>query len=285
MDTLLLIREKYTTFTTVEKRIADYIFESGELLLEKSVQEASQAIGSSSASLVRFSRTLGYDGFSQFKQKLSIAYAMHVDNKDYFEEVNDTETPSSIKKKLKVRMNQMVETTNTALSDKTLLTVASCMEQAEIIYVYGIGASAIVAQDLSQKFSRIGKQVLFIQDPHLLVVDLSVEKERALFIGISMKGNTKEVVDIGFVAQHLQVPIVAITAKEDSNLGKLATHILQSISGENFQMRTAATMDLMAQLYVVDILFYLYLSEHFDQSYEKLQITRQAVELLQDQQK
>ncbi|MDN6029573.1 MAG: MurR/RpiR family transcriptional regulator [Lactococcus plantarum] len=285
MDTLLLIREKYTTFTTVEKRIADYIFESGELLLEKSVQEASQAIGSSSASLVRFSRTLGYDGFSQFKQKLSIAYAMHVDNKDYFEEVNDTETPSSIKKKLKVRMNQMVETTNTALSDKTLLTVASCMEQAEIIYVYGIGASAIVAQDLSQKFSRIGKQVLFIQDPHLLVVDLSVEKERALFIGISMNGNTKEVVDIGFVAQHLQVPIVAITAKEDSNLGKLATHILQSISGENFQMRTAATMDLMAQLYVVDILFYLYLSEHFDQSYEKLQITRQAVELLQDQQK
>ena len=210
---------------------------------------------------------------------------MHVDNKDYFEEVNDTETPSSIKKKLKVRMNQMVETTNTALSDKTLLTVASCMEQAEIIYVYGIGASAIVAQDLSQKFSRIGKQVLFIQDPHLLVVDLSVEKERALFIGISMNGNTKEVVDIGFVSKQLQVPIVAITAKEDSNLGKLATHILHSISGENFQMRTAATMDLMAQLYVVDILFYLYLSEHFDQSYEKLQITRQAVELLQDQQK
>ncbi|HCN73972.1 MurR/RpiR family transcriptional regulator [Pseudolactococcus plantarum] len=285
MDTLLLIREKYTTFTTVEKRIADYIFESGELLLEKSVQEASQAIGSSSASLVRFSRTLGYDGFSQFKQKLSIAYAMHVDNKDYFEEVSDSETPSSIKKKLKVRMNQMVETTNTALSDKTLLTVASCMEQAEIIYVYGIGASAIVAQDLSQKFSRIGKQVLFIQDPHLLVVDLSVEKERALFIGISMNGNTKEVVDIGFVSKQLQVPIVAITAKEDSNLGKLATHILHSISGENFQMRTAATMDLMAQLYVVDILFYLYLSEHFDQSYEKLQITRQAVELLQDQQK
>ena len=285
MDTLLLIREKYTTFTTVEKRIADYIFESGELLLEKSVQEASQAIGSSSASLVRFSRTLGYDGFSQFKQKLSIAYAMHVDNKDYFEEVSDSETPSSIKKKLKVRMNQMVETTNTALSDKTLLTVASCMEQAEIIYVYGIGASAIVAQDLSQKFSRIGKQVLFIQDPHLLVVDLSVEKERALFIGISMNGNTKEVVDIGFVSKQLQVPIVAITAKEDSNLGKLATHILHSISGENFQMRTAATMDLMAQLYVVDILFYLYLSEHFDQSYKKLQITRQAVELLQDQQK
>lgn len=285
MDTLLLIREKYTTFTTVEKRIADYIFESGELLLEKSVQEASLAIGSSSASLVRFSRTLGYDGFSQFKQKLSIAYAMHVDTKDYFEEVSDSETPSSIKKKLKVRMNQMVETTNAALSDKTLLTVASCMEQAEIIYVYGIGASAIVAQDLSQKFSRIGKQVLFIQDPHLLVVDLSVEKERALFIGISMNGNTKEVVDIGCVAQQLKVPIVAITAKEDSNLGKLATHILQSISGENFQMRTAATMDLMAQLYVVDILFYLYLSEHFDQSYEKLQITRQAVELLQDQQK
>lgn len=282
MDTLLLIREKYTTFTTVEKKIADYIFESGEMLLEKSVQEASQTIGSSSASLVRFSRTLGYDGFSQLKQKLSIAYAIHADNKDYFEEVSDRETPSSIKKKLKVRINQMVETTNHALSDRILLSVTSCIEHATIIFVYGIGASAIVAQDLSQKFSRIGKQVQFIQDTHLLIVALSNEKDNALFIGISMKGETKEVVDIGYVAQEMNVPIIAITANEKSSLGKLATHILHSISGENFQMRTAATMDLMAQLYVVDILFYLYLSEHFDKSYERLQLTKQAVELLQN---
>ncbi len=40
-------------------------------MLVKSAQEVAGEIGSSSAALVRFTRELGYDGFSQFKQKLS----------------------------------------------------------------------------------------------------------------------------------------------------------------------------------------------------------------------
>ncbi len=63
MDTLLIIRQNYSNFTTVEKKIADYIFEVGEKMLEKSAQEVASEIGSSSAALVRFSRKLGYDGF------------------------------------------------------------------------------------------------------------------------------------------------------------------------------------------------------------------------------
>ena len=37
MDTLLIIRQNYSSFTTVEKKIADYIFEVGEKMLEKSL--------------------------------------------------------------------------------------------------------------------------------------------------------------------------------------------------------------------------------------------------------
>ena len=40
-------------------------------------------------------------------------------------------------------------------------------------------------------------------------------------------------------------------------------------------------MSLMAQLYVVDILFYMYVSEHFTESYDKLEKTRDAIKLLE----
>ena len=39
MDTLLIIRQNYSSFTTVEKKIADYIFEVGEKMLEKMEHE------------------------------------------------------------------------------------------------------------------------------------------------------------------------------------------------------------------------------------------------------
>ena len=54
MDALLVIRQNYSNFTPVEKKIADYIFEVGDQILDKSAQEVAQEIGSSSAALVRF---------------------------------------------------------------------------------------------------------------------------------------------------------------------------------------------------------------------------------------
>ncbi|MGL5448870.1 MAG: MurR/RpiR family transcriptional regulator [Lactococcus cremoris] len=282
MDTLLIIRQNYSNFTTVEKKIADYIFEVGEKMLEKSAQEVASEIGSSSAALVRFSRKLGYDGFSQLKQKLSASYAVHEDDEDYYKEVNDSETPSSIKNKLKVRVNHMVETTNAALSDDEIMAAVALIDEAESIFVFGIGASSMVAQDIFQKFSRIGKQVFFIQDAHLFVSSLSISDRKTIFIGISMKGETKEVIELARVVRGMEIPIIAITSREESTLGQMSDYILHSVSGEDYQMRTAATMSLMAQLYVVDILFYMFVSEHFSESYDKLEKTRDAIKLLEE---
>ncbi len=177
---------------------------------------------------------------------MSASYAAHVDDEEYYKEVNDSESPTSIKNKLKVRVNHMVETTNSALLDDEIMEAVSSIDAAENIFVFGIGASSMVAQDIFQKFSRIGKQVIFIQDAHLFVSSLSVSNKKTIFIGISM-----------------------------------ADCILHSVSGEDYQMRTAATMSLMAQLYVVDILFYMYVSEHFTESYDKLEKTRDAIKLLE----
>lgn len=281
MDTLLVIRQNYSNFTPVEKKIADYIFKVEDQILDKSAQEVAKALGTSTAALVRFSRKLGYDGFSQLKQKLSATYAFHADDKKYYEEVSDAETPRSLKNKLKVRINHMVETTNDALADEAIKKAVTMIANKDLIFVFGIGASAIVAQDIFQKFSRIGKKVVFLQDTHLFVSALAVHQNDALFLAISMKGETREVLDIAKLAQKMTIPLIVISGREDSTLAKLADCLLHSVSGEDYKMRTAATMSLMAQLYVVDVLFYMYVSEHFAQSYEKLQQTKDVIKKLE----
>lgn len=281
MDTLLVIRQNYSNFTPVEKKIADYIFEVEEQILGKSAQEVAKDLGTSTAALVRFSRKLGYAGFSQLKQKLSASYAFHADDKKYYEEVSDAETPRSLKNKLKVRINHMVETTNDALADEAVEKAVAMIKNKDLLFVFGIGASAIVAQDIFQKFSRIGKKVVFLQDTHLFVSALAVHQNDALFMAVSMKGETKEVIDIAKLAQEMTIPLIVISGREDSTLAKLADCLLHSVSGEDYKMRTAATMSLMAQLYVVDVLFYMYVSKHFAQSYQKLQQTKDIIKKLE----
>lgn len=281
MDTLLVIRQNYSNFTPVEKKIADYIFEVEEQILGKSAQEVAKDLGTSTAALVRFSRKLGYAGFSQLKQKLSASYAFHADDKKYYEEVSDAETPRSLKNKLKVRINHMVETTNDALADEAVEKAVAMIKHKDLLFVFGIGASAIVAQDIFQKFSRIGKKVIFLQDTHLFVSALAVHQNDALFMAVSMKGETKEVIDIAKLAQEMTIPLIVISGREDSTLAKLADCLLHSVSGEDYKMRTAATMSLMEQLYVVDVLFYMYVSKHFAQSYQKLQQTKDVIKKLE----
>lgn len=281
MDTLLVIRQNYSNFTPVEKKIADYIFEVEEQILAKSAQEVAKDLGTSTAALVRFSRKLGYAGFSQLKQKLSASYAFHADDKKYYEEVSDAETPRSLKNKLKVRINHMVETTNDALADEAVEKAVAMIKNKDLLFVFGIGASAIVAQDIFQKFSRISKKVVFLQDTHLFVSALAVHQNDALFMAVSMKGETKEVIDIAKLAQEMTIPLIVISGREDSTLAKLADCLLHSVSGEDYKMRTAATMSLMAQLYVVDVLFYMYVSKHFAQSYQKLQQTKDIIKKLE----
>lgn len=285
MDTLLIIRQNYSNFTNVEKKIADYIFEIGESILEKSSQEASKDLTVSSATLVRFSRKIGFSGFAQLKQKLSASYALHAEEQSYYEEVNDSETPNSIKNKLKIRINHMVEATNLDLNDSSLTKVNQLIDGAELVFIFGIGASSIVAEDFYQKFIRIGKRVFIHQDVHLLAASMAIYKKDAIFIVVSARGETKECIELSKIAISSNIPIVVLTTKENSTLATLSDYCLISNSGEDYQMRTAATMSLMSQLYVVDVLFYMYVSENFKESYGNIENTATAIKLLNDKTK
>ncbi|GAB2028255.1 MurR/RpiR family transcriptional regulator [Lactovum odontotermitis] len=281
MNALLLISEKYAEYSPVEKKIADFILKQEGQILEMSAQELARRTGTSPAALVRFSRTLGFSGFPQLKQQLSAALAS-MDHASDYEEVSRNETVASIKSKVRARMINMVEQTNCLLTDKSVKAASKLIDKSQAVFVYGIGASSLVAQDIYQKLTRIGKAVFFTQDLHHIAATLVSLKENSSFIAISNSGETKEVIRLAKIAQKNNIPVIGLTGRENSSLGEICEVVLNSVSGEAFTLRTAATMSLMAQLYVVDILFYDYLSQHFDESLDGIQATRETIKFLEE---
>lgn len=279
MNALLLINEKYADFSPVERKIADFILQNEGQILEMSAQELARRTGTSPAALVRFSRALGFSGFPQLKQMLSAALASMEHATDY-EEVSQNETVASIKSKVRARMINMVEQTNQLLTDESIKSASKLIDESKSVFVYGIGASSLVAQDIYQKFTRIGKPVFFTQDLHHIAATLVALRENSCFIAISNSGETKEVIKLAKIAEKNNIAVIALTGREDSSLGKNCEILLNSVSGEAFTLRSAATMSLMAQLYVVDILFYDYLSQHFDESLSGIQATREIIKFL-----
>ncbi|MEG1875666.1 MAG: MurR/RpiR family transcriptional regulator, partial [Angelakisella sp.] len=71
MGCLSRIREFYPGFTSSEQKIADFILGNADHALECTAAELSVASGVSPATVIRFTKTIGFSGFSEMKLNLA----------------------------------------------------------------------------------------------------------------------------------------------------------------------------------------------------------------------
>lgn len=265
MNVLLQIQQNIQSYTLGQKKIAKYIIENPQELLSMSVQELAAKLDTSSASLVRFSKMLGLKGFTDLKQRVSAGLSK-ISNTDSLKEIDKGDSVAEIKKKVLIRMDYMVQQVNKVLDNKQVERAAQLIRKSEYVFSFGLGASSLAAQDISQKFSRIGKQAVFNTDITLIATSMTLLKNKSCLIAVSNSGETTEVVKICNLAESLGIPVIGITQQINSKVASKSQIILTPSSGEKIPVRTAATMSLMAQLYVVDILFYDYVANNFETS-------------------
>lgn len=275
---IYLLKEKLSQLSKTEKKLATWILENPKQVTTMTVTKLSEVSDASPATIVRLCYSLGLAGFTDLKFRLSreekiIDQALHTD-------IVKNENVSTIKKKLKFTLNNAFEETISLLSDQDILKAVSMIEEAEIIYTFGIGASGLAASDLFQKFTRVGKSIMYSLDNHLLSTAIASTEKKKLVIVISNSGEKKEVNDLIHVAKAYDAPIIAITSNANSNTGQLADVTLLTASGIEAPIRSSATNSLMVQFYVVDTIFSTYASKHYDSVIEKLNTSKNAIDIL-----
>ncbi|MSE19580.1 SIS domain-containing protein, partial [Pantoea agglomerans] len=80
--------------------------------------------------------------------------------------------------------------TSKGLNKDVLQRTVDLLGEASIIQTYGLGASSLVAQDFTQKFSRIGTSVLNTQDTHLMASNFLTQRNKQVLFLISDSGET-----------------------------------------------------------------------------------------------
>ncbi|MQS76898.1 MurR/RpiR family transcriptional regulator [Lactobacillus halodurans] len=270
MESLIFsIKQKLPELTKTEQRIANFIIEHPNEVTTMSVQDLSELIPTSSASIVRFSKIFCQSGgFSELKMKLSAEGDL---DKEIYQEIAPDDSITDLKKKLSFRINQTILQTNTKLTDQALKDAIKILKEKSLIVSFGIGASHITAEDFQQKFFRIGKTVITNSDHHVISTILLAQKEQAALLVVSNSGETKEAIEIAQLAKQNKIPIIVLTHNYVSALAKLATVILiQDDSTENSSLRSAATTSLIAQFYAIDLLYYSYFKLDFSKHVKEI---------------
>lgn len=278
MSCLYIIKQNLNNFTDGERKIANYILENKDDVINFSAQELANRVDGSAAGVVRFSKKLGFKGFTNLKVELA---------KDNEEFKNDFNEIIRVDDDIKVMVKKAI-TANIATLEKTsgLINFDSLSEAIEIlknskkIYIYGIGASGLVALDFQYKLLRIKKEVIYNLDSHIQLATASIMDKEDVAIGISYSGETKEVTLAIDEAKRIGAKTIAITKSGNNSRLSKSSYISLYIPNEEKEMRLGAISSRMSALTLVDLLYLGIIKSDISYTKEYLKETRKLIKNL-----
>ncbi len=241
------------------------------------VHEVADCAGTSSAGVVRFCRSIGVQGFSDLKLQLSaISNQIYEEPRGYWD-IEPNEEKSSVINKTVNNSIQALRDTSEYIDIDIIEQAVAMLKEASIIYVYGVGASSIVADDVALKWLRLGKPTLAGSDAHKVATAIANAPKNAVFFGISYSGNTKEVWKLTELAIKHGLRTLGLSRFGKSKLSSVSELMLYTSHAPEAVLRSGATSSRLSQLLAIDILFFVYASVDFESTREQLEQSRDAI--------
>ncbi|WP_035618832.1 MurR/RpiR family transcriptional regulator [Lacticigenium naphthae] len=274
-NVLLTIREKESRLPKSERKIAQFILGNAMDVISMNASTLANKADSSAAAVIRFCHSLGLKGFTDLKLQLSAN--MSEIREDIHTDITYGDPIEMVKRKFLLNTQHTFYETNDALDEEILQQINEIIHESPVIFVYGLGSSSIAGQDLQQKFSRLGKIVMSSTDQHYLAASLKSADKNALFIAISNTGEKKETLALATLAKKMKVKVVSVTHLTDNPLANLADYALKTAPSKEAPLRSGATLSVLMQLYALDILFLTYVTTYYEESFEVLEKSKDAL--------
>ncbi len=208
------IQASLSTLPTAEQRVAKLVLKDPRRFASLPVGDLAQLSHVSKPTVLRFCRSMGYDGLTDFKLKLAgtisegVPYIHRsVDAADKVPDVAVKVIDNAVAAFLKYR-NEL-----SSLSiGKAVDALQHAYENRGRIEIYGVGNSGVVAMDAQHKFFRLGVNTLAYSDGHMQVMSAALLKPGDVALIISNSGRTRDLIDATDIARKHGATTIAITA-------------------------------------------------------------------------
>lgn len=263
------IKRMYNALRSSEKKVADYVLQNGYSVSKMPLAQFSREAGVSESTVIRFVKSIGCNGYSEFKMELM---------KDWGRESAEEKSGSRLLVELHIDGNEKVEDiplklvgiTTKALEDTLKILdmddykkAVKMIRTSNIIDVYGVGNSGSVAGDIANKFLRIGLNCRAYSDNHLQQICASHLTANDLAIAISHSGSTIDTVNALKIARESGAKTIALTNFKGSAISGHADITLYTGDIETaFYSETMVSR--ISQLAIVDMLYMGVLLSDYD---------------------
>ena len=188
MQPLLLIRAGRGQMSAIERRIADFILDNAHLLRDYSSQQLANALGISQSSVVKFSQKLGFKGYPDLKYSIGEAVARNGESAEPDDTGGVADADDALARGLWQAKSRAEEETRLLNPPERLQALAAMLQDADRIFVVGIGEDSVMARAFATRLSLLGLLAIHHFDPVLVPAEVSNAGARDLLLLFSERG-------------------------------------------------------------------------------------------------
>ena len=251
LDKILCV---YKNLYEAEKKIADYVINNKEKVIEMTVSELATQSNVSEATIVRFCKKCDFKGFHDLK--INIAKEMVNSNNDKISNELDFNNISQSLQNILANKIEELKQTISMIHEEDIKKILDAIKKARIVQFAAVGNTIPVAMDGTYKFNQLGIASVTntIWETQLAFAYTLTNKD--VVIVISNSGSSKKLVTLLEIANKRQATTISITNHENSPVANESKYHINTATREKlfldeFSFSRVSAMVIIEALYLL----------------------------------
>lgn len=264
IDTINIL---FDSFFEQEKKIANYILSHHKDVVNMTIGELALASGVSIATVSRFCRKCGVEGFHHLKIGLAKEIVLNEFDGSVSNDISIDQIAQSLQNILANKIEELKQTIS-FIKEEELKLILESIQKAKVVQFVAVGNTIPVALDGAHKLNQIGIRAVAGSIWETQMAYALNLREDDVLIAISNSGESRQVVKMVQEAKANGVTVIGITNNPRSAIGTAVDYHIQTATREKLFLNEFCFSRVSAMT-VIEIL-YLFLTVGQEHSYEKL---------------
>jgi DNA-binding MurR/RpiR family transcriptional regulator len=280
-DSLLgRVRDLLPEFTGALRRVAEQVLVDPAAAARATIVELAERSGTSPATVTRFCRALGFEGYSELRLGIAGETGRAARTAgwgvDIGREILPEDPLDRVLHQIMAADTRAMHDTAARLDLRAIETAAAEVAQARRVDIYGASSSALVGAELQFCLHRIGVAAWCWKDIHDGLASAATLGAGDVAIGVSHSGQSRETIEILAEAGSHGATTIALTSFPRSPLAEVAEIVLLT-AVQATPFRPDALSARHPQLVVLDLLYIAVAQRLHDRAHTAFQVTARAV--------
>ena len=208
-----------------EQKVMEFLRANEDSVMDLSISEIANGAGVSSPTVVRFCKSLGFEGLKDFKINFQaeVRKTRQINEPIVWESSDD-----EIKNLMKEKSVYSVQSLFSHENMEAVSVISDAITKAGNTDIIGIGGSAIIAEYLFRELLRYGKNVRLYSDPYMMKRNSVGRADGDVCIAVSCSGTNEVVLTAAYNARKEGKRLFAITNNGESDLARMSEAYVRS---------------------------------------------------------